>query len=96
MLIDRFFQTNYRVPSRLVRYGIVYGSAARDALDEYEPKVDAKLKAQAELLVEHLTNFIEACEALDEQIDEARTGPSEATAKEDQVAKPTKKKATKK
>lgn len=87
MLIDRFFQTNYRVPSRLVRYGIVYGSAARDALDEYEPKVDAKLKAQAELLVEHLTNFIEACEALDEQIDEA---------KEEQVAKPTKKKATKK
>ena len=90
MLIDRFFQTNYhlpRLPSRLVRYGIVYGSAARDALDEYEPRVDAKLKAQAELLVEHLTNFIEACEALDEQIDETE---------EEQVAKPAKKKATKK
>ena len=94
MFIERFYRNSYhmpRVPSRLVRYGIVYGSAARDALDEYEPKVDAKLKAQAELLVEHLTNFIEACEALDEQIDE-----SEATAEEEPVAKPTKKKATKK
>ena len=78
MLIDRFFQTNYRsrVPSRLGRYGIVYGSAARDALDEYEPKVDAKLKARAELLVEHLTNFIEACEALDEQTDETEERPA--------------------
>ena len=70
MLIDRFFQTNYRVPSRLVRYGIVYGSAARDSLADFEPKVDPMLKAQAELLVEHLTNFIEACERLDEQTDE--------------------------
>ena len=71
MFIERFYRNSY-VPSRLVRYGIVYGSAARDSLADFEPKVDPMLKAQAELLVEHLTNFIEACERLDEQTDETK------------------------
>ena len=79
MFIERFYRNNY-VPSRLVRYGIVYGTAARDSLSEFEPKVDPMLKAQAELLVEHLNNFIEACERLDEQTDETPTvSSSEAT-----------------
>ena len=88
MFIERFYRNNKArsayelssyVPSRLVRYGIVYGSAARDSLADFEPnvqgiarKVDPMLKAQAELLVEHLTNFIEACERLDEQTDETK------------------------
>ena len=80
MLIDQFFHARpyrMRVPSRLVRYGIVYGSAARDSLADFEPKVDPMLKAQAELLVEHLTAFIDACERLDEQTDESPVDESD-------------------
>ena len=49
MFIERFYRNSYvpRVPSRLVRYGIVYGSAAKDTiatliklLEEYEEATD--------------------------------------------------------
>ena len=64
----------WRVPSRLVRYGIIYGGSAKDALAEFEPKFDPMMKRQAELMVEKLQAFIECCEAYEEATIE---GPSE-------------------
>ena len=79
MLLDRYFDELFhrpapRIPSRLVRYGIIYGDSAKNALNDFEPKFDPLLKAQAELLVEKLTAFIEAMEAYE---NETVDGPKE-------------------
>ena len=65
---DNFFGTRRmpRVPSRLVRYGIIYGDTAKAALQDFEPQFDAKMKRQAQLMVEKLQAFIECCEAYEE------------------------------
>ena len=78
MLIRPSLITNYpqwRIPSRLVRYGIVYGSAAKDTLDEFEPQFDSRMKRQAELMVEKLQAFIECCEAYEEATDDTPKEP---------------------
>ena len=66
MLIDQYlndiFHYRPRIPSRLVRYGIVYSSAAKDSLQDFEPRFDPMMKAQAELMVERLQAFIQCCE----------------------------------
>ena len=83
MLIDRYFDNffhTHRIPSRLVRYGIIYGDSAKNALQEFEPNFDAKMKAQAEALVEKLQAFIACCEAYEE---ETTDGP---TAQDDEEA----------
>ena len=67
--------TNYRVPSRIVRYGIVYGSAAKDTLEEFEPQLDSRMKRQAEMMVEKLQAFIECCEAYEEATDDTPKEP---------------------
>ena len=84
MFIERFFQTNHhmpRVPSRLVRYGIVYGDAAREALEGFEPQFDQRMKRQAELMVEKLQAFIECCEAYEEATDDTPKDTKAAKAK---------------
>ena len=63
-----------RIPSRLVRYGIIYGGTAKDALAEFEPKFDPMMKRQAELMVEKLQAFIDCCEAYE---NETVDGPTE-------------------
>jgi len=80
MLIDRYFDQlfhNYRIPSRLVRYGIVYGGTARDALDGFEPRFDPAMKAQAEKMVEKLQAFIECCETYEAEHSESETQDNE-------------------
>ena len=65
MLLDRYFDHMWhapRVPSRLVRYGIIYGGSARDSLDQFEPRLDPAIKATAEKIVKALTEVIEAME----------------------------------
>ena len=96
MLIDRYFDQLFhnvpRIPSRLVRYGIIYGGSAKDALAEFEPKFDPMMKRQAELMVEKLQAFIQ----LMEEYEEATTdGPTEQDDKAASKAKdkPKRKKA---
>ena len=55
-----------RIPSRLVRYGIIYGDSAKNALQEFEPKFDPMMKRQAELMVEKLQAFIQLMEEYEE------------------------------
>ena len=79
MLIDRYFDQLFhrpvpRIPSRLVRYGIIYGDSAKNALAEFEPKFDPMMKRQAELMVEKLQAFIDCCEAYE---NETVDGPTE-------------------
>ena len=71
MLIDRYFDQLFhrpvpRIPSRLVRYGIIYGDSAKNALQEFEPKFDPMMKRQAELMVEKLQAFIALMEEYEE------------------------------
>lgn len=85
MLLDRYFDELFhrpapRVPSRLVRYGVVYGGSLKDSLAEFEPKFDPLLKAQAELLVEKLTAFIEAMEEYEEATVDGPTEEDDAKA----------------
>ena len=91
MLLDRyfdnFFHTAPRIPSRLVRYGIIYGDSARNALAELEPKTakllnerfarqfDPMMKRQAEIIVEKLQAFIALMEEYEENTVD---GPTEA------------------
>ena len=70
----------WRVPSRLVRYGIIYGDSAKNALAEFEPKFDPMMKRQAELMVERLQAFIDCCEAYEEQTVEGPTEEGDAKA----------------
>ena len=79
MLLDRYFDNFFhntpRIPSRLVRYGIIYGDSAKNALADFEPKFDPMMKRQAELMVEKLQAFIDVCEAYE---NETIDGPTEA------------------
>ncbi len=57
MLIDRYFDQLFhrpvpRIPSRLVRYGIIYGDSAKNALAEFEPRSDPMMKRQSDFIVE--------------------------------------------
>jgi len=84
MLIDRYFDDffgRYRVPSRLVRYGIIHTDTLKNALDNYEPRFDATMKAQAEKMVEKLQAFIECCEAYEEATVDGPTADDDAKAK---------------
>jgi len=78
MLIDQYFDRLFhnvpRIPSRLVRYGIIYGDSAKNALADFEPKFDPMMKRQAELMVEKLQAFIQLMEEYEEQTIE---GPTE-------------------
>ena len=61
MLIDQFFHARHTIDCEYRHDWCAtasYGSAARDSLADFEPKVDPMLKAQAELLVEHLTTSL--------------------------------------
>lgn len=89
MLIDRYFDQLFhrpvpRIPSRLVRYGIIYGDSAKNALQEFEPKFDPMMKRQAELMVEKLQAFIELMEEYEENTIE---GPTEQDDKKAAKAK---------
>jgi len=93
MLLDRyfdnFFHTAPRIPSRLVRYGIIHTDTLKNALDDFEPRFDATMKAQAERMVEKLQAFIDVCEAYE---NETVDGPTEADdAKAEAKAKPKRK-----
>ena len=79
MLLDRYFDELFhrpvpRIPSRLVRYGIIYGDSAKNALAEFEPKFDPMMKRQAELMVEKLQAFIQLMEEYEEA---TQDGPTE-------------------
>ena len=76
--------TNYRVPSRLVRYGIVYGSAAHDALEDIDPHAQLRelsketndmLKAGAKSLAARIATFIELLESYEEATDDTPKEP---------------------
>jgi hypothetical protein len=87
MLIDRYFDNffhNHRVPSRLVRYGIIYGGSAKDALNEVDPHAQLRelsketndmLKAGAKQLAARIATFIELLEEYEEATID---GPTEA------------------
>ena len=79
MLIDRYFDQLFhnvpRIPTRLVRYGIIHTDTLANALEGFEPRFDPLMKAQAEKMVEKLQAFIQ----LMEEYEEATTdGPTEA------------------
>ena len=87
MLLDRYFDSfmhnNWhmpRVPTRLVRYGIIYGGSAKDAIEEFEPKIDPMLKRQAEAMVAKLQAFIELCEEYEENTVEGPTSEDDEKA----------------
>ena len=84
MLINRYFDDMFhsipRIPSRLVRYGIIYGGSAKDALDSFEPRFDTAMKAQAERMVEKLQAFIECCEQYEESTVDGPTAEDDAKA----------------
>ena len=85
MLINRYFDDMFhsvpRIPSRLVRYGIIHTDTLKNALDNYEPRFDATMKAQAEKMVEKLQAFIECCEAYEEATVDGPTADDDAKAK---------------
>ena len=70
----------WRVPSRLVRYGIIHTDTLKNALESYEPRFDAAMKAQAEKMVEKLQAFIECCEAYEEATVDGPTADDDANA----------------
>ena len=78
MLLDRyfdnFFHTAPRIPSRLVRYGIIHTDTLKNAIDGFEPRFDPAMKRQAEIMVEKLQAFIDCCEAYE---NETVDGPTE-------------------
>ena len=77
MLIDRYFDNFFhahRVPSRLVRYGIIHTDTLKDALHNFEPRFDPAMKAQAEKKVEKLQAFIALMEEYEENTND---GPTE-------------------
>ena len=92
--LDHFFprrlQSMPRIPSRLVRYGIIYGDTAKNALQEFEPKFDPLMKKQAELMVEKLQAFIALMEEYEENTIEGPTEQDDekATAKATAKTKP--------
>lgn len=88
-LITNYSVPSFRIPSRLVRYGIIYGDSAKSALAEFEPKFDPMMKRQAELMVEKLQAFIDCCEAYE---NETVDGPTE---EDDVKAEPKAKKQSK-
>ena len=78
-----YFQ-HYRVPSRVVRYGIVYGSAAKDTLEEVDPHAQLRelsketndmLKAGAKSLATRIATFIELLEQYEEATDDTPKEP---------------------
>ena len=80
MLIDRYFDQFFhrpapRIPSRWVRYGIIHTDTLRNTLDEFEPRFDPAMKAQAEKMVEKLQAFIALMEEYEENTVD---GPTEA------------------
>ena len=96
MLINRYFDELFqsfahmgrahynsvpRIPSRLVRYGIIYGDSAKNALADFEPKFDPMMKRQAELMVEKLQAFIDVCEAYESETVDGPTEADDAKAK---------------
>jgi len=101
MLIDRFFHDNLinqlrdwhtpRIPSRLVRYGIIYGDSAKNALQEFEPKFDPMMKRQAELMVEKLQAFIALMEEYEENTIDGPTEEDDNKAEAKAKAKPKRK-----
>ena len=109
MLLDRyfdnFFHTAPRIPSRLVRYGIIYGDSARNALAELEPKTakllnerfarqfDPMMKRQAEIIVEKLQAFIDCCEAYENETVDGPTEEDDVKAEAKAKAKSKKRKA---
>ena len=89
-MLDRYFGHMWhapRVPTRLVRYGVIYGGSAKDALEEFEPKIDPMLKRQAEAMVAKLQAFIELCEQYDEMTVEGPTEEDDAKAEAKAKAK---------
>lgn len=83
-----------RIPSRLVRYGIIYGDSAKNALQEFEPKFDPLMKKQAELMVEKLQAFIALMEEYEENTIEGPTEQDDKkAAKAASKAKPKRKKS---
>ena len=99
MLLDRYFDELFprrlhnfpRIPSRLVRYGIIYGDSAKNALQEFEPKFDPMMKRQAELMVEKLQAFIALMEEYEENTVDGPTEESDKKAAS--KAKPKRKKS---
>ena len=95
MLIDRYFDELFhnvpRIPSRLVRYGIIYGDSARNALQDFEPKFDPMMKRQAEAMVEKLQAFIQLMEEYEENTTDGPT--EEDDSKAASKAKPKRKKS---
>jgi hypothetical protein len=93
MLIDRYFDQLFhrpvpRIPSRLVRYGIIYGDSAKNALQEFEPKFDPLMKKQAELMVEKLQAFIALMEEYEENTIDGPTEEDDKKAEAKAKAKP--------
>jgi hypothetical protein len=108
MLIDRYFDQLFhrpvpRIPSRLVRYGIIYGDSAKNALNEiisryeakplqeFEPKFDPLMKKQAELMVEKLQAFIALMEEYEENTTDGPTEEDDSKAEAKAKAKPKRK-----
>jgi len=92
MLIDRYFDQLFhrpvpRIPSRLVRHGIIYGDSAKNALADFEPKFDPMMKRQAELMVEKLQAFIDVCEAYENETVDGPTEEDDAKAEAKAKAK---------
>ena len=94
MLIDHYFDQLFhnvpRIPSRLVRYGIIYGGSAKDALEEVEPNAQLRelsketndmLKAGAKQLAARIATFIELLEEYEEQTIEGPTAEDDKKAK---------------
>ena len=83
MLLDRYFDNffhSYRVPSRVVRYGIIWGDTAKDKLEQFEPQFDPAMKAQAERMVERLQAFIDCMTEYEEQTIDGPTEEDDAKA----------------
>ena len=92
MLIDYYFDNLYRqcrIPSRLVRYGIIYGGSAKNALEEVEPNAQLRelsketndmLKAGAKQLAARIATFIELLEEYEEQTIEGPTAEDDKKA----------------
>ena len=55
MLLDRYFDSFFhntpRIPSRVVRYGIIHADTIKSAVDDFEPKLDPAIKHTAEKIV---------------------------------------------
>jgi hypothetical protein len=84
MMIDRYFDQLFhstpRIPSRLVRYGIIHTDTLKNALDGFEPRFDPAMKAQAEKMVEKLQAFIQLMEEYEENTTDGPTEEDEAKA----------------